>query len=128
MSISASDLLHDAGLFHRTYPNWPHAEPEADSVPALPDGPLFRLFLAELADDPDDTKFTPLGNPVDLDGLASLLRSGEDCRALRVRLCQPGQADAPLVLFRGPRSWTVFRPESGGVLAEIKFSSDGGGR
>jgi hypothetical protein len=91
---------------------------------------LFRCLLAELADDPDDTKFTPLGDPVDLDGLASLLRlasllkAGEYGRYLRVRLCVPGQADAPLVLFRGSGSWTVFRPESGGVLAEISFSID----
>jgi hypothetical protein len=94
---------------------------------------LFRMLRTVLAADPYDTKFTPVGNPVDLDGLASLLRSGEDCRSLRVRLCVPGQADAPLVLFRGSGSWTVFRPggetfDEDGELAEIKISSDGSSR
>ena len=32
MSLSASDLLHNADVFRRAYPSWPSAEPEERAV------------------------------------------------------------------------------------------------
>ena len=32
MPLTVSDILHNADLFRRAYPNWPHAEPEEAPV------------------------------------------------------------------------------------------------
>lgn len=95
--------------------------PEACEPPAR-----FQPVLAVYAGHPDDTRFIPLGASVDLDGLAAILRSGEGGRYLRVRLCVPGQPDAPLVLCCEAGGWTLLR--DGAVLAEIKSSSEGESR
>jgi hypothetical protein len=116
VTISAHDLLHDADLWRRTYPSWPHAEPEPS--PAL----WFQPMLAVYADHPDDTRFVPLCEPLDIEGLGALLRSGEGGTSLRVRLCVPGQPDAPLVLCCSADAWTLLG--DGAVLAEIQSSSE----
>lgn len=36
MGITARDLLHDAGLFHRAYPDWPLGGPAPEFVSPAP--------------------------------------------------------------------------------------------
>jgi hypothetical protein len=124
VTISAHDLLHDAGLFRRAYPDWPLGGPAPGYASPAP--ARFQPMLAVYAGHPDDTRFVPLGASVDLDGLAAILRSGEGGRYLRVRLCVPGQPDAPLVLCCEAGGWTLLR--DGAVVAEIKSSSEGASR
>jgi hypothetical protein len=47
MPLTVSDILHNADLFRRAYPGWPHPEPEEKAVtpatPRISRGSLLRL-------------------------------------------------------------------------------------
>lgn len=111
MSISAHDLLMDAGLFHRTYPSWPHAEPAEPSAPSL--------YLVQVPGCPDAL--------LDSAALAALLSSGGKPGGLYdVSVCS---RKTPLVLARVTGFWQVLLPGEAGitqpvVLAEFEISSE----
>ena len=49
MSLTSHDILLDADLFRRTYPSWPHAEPDRNPL----DGPFVTSRdLTTYSDDP----------------------------------------------------------------------------
>lgn len=88
-------------------------------------GPLFRPYVADPSACgsgccPEPRPLKVAGDPVDLGGLAALLRSGLHGRQLRVRLVMgPGEADAPLILWDREDGWAVGRPGARSVLAVI---------
>jgi hypothetical protein len=114
MAATAHDLLHDAGLFHRTYPSWPHAGPAEPSAPSL--------YLVTTPGLPDAL--------LDPSALAALLASGARPGGL-YDVSAPGRK-IPLVLclrYPEPGVATVCLPGVAGesepvVVAEIKISSD----
>jgi hypothetical protein len=111
VTISAHDLNHDAGLFHRTYPNWPHAEPEPPCAPTL--------YLVQVPGRADAL--------LDPAALAAFLASGARPGGLYdVSVCS---RKTPLVLARVTGFWQVLLPGEAGVtdpvaLAEFEISSD----
>lgn len=84
------------------------------------DALLFQPLLAVPDADPfgPEPEPIPAGAPLDLAGVAALLRSGFGGRALRVQLCVPGRPAAPLVLCCGPAGWTLVRPGLEGAQPE----------
>ena len=90
-------------------------------------GPLFRPYLADPGECGSgccpERPLRVTGEPVGLEGLAALLRSGQHGRNLRLRLVQgPGEADADLVLYVNypePGAWAVSRPGARALLAVI---------
>lgn len=112
MTISAHDLLRDAGVFRRAYPSWPHAEPEPQCAPSL--------YLVQVPGLPDSL--------LEAAALASLLASGAKPGGLW-DVSVPGRK-VPLVLALGsePGLALVLLPGIAGetepvVLAEIEFGS-----
>jgi hypothetical protein len=115
MSISAHDLLMDAGLFHRTYPSWPHAEPAEPSAPSL--------YLVQVPGCPDAL--------LDPAALVALLASGGRPGGL-YDVSAPGRK-TPLVLARVTGYWQVLLPGEAGVsdpvvLAEFEITDEGESR
>jgi hypothetical protein len=118
VTISAHDLLHDAGLWHRTYPSWPHAEPAQPSAPSL--------YLVTTPGQPDAL--------LDPAALAASLASGARPGGL-YDVSAPGRR-VPLVLrlrYPEPGVATVCLPGVAGesepvVVAEIKISGSAGAR
>ena len=51
MSLSASDLLHDADVFRRAYPRWPSAEPEESAMSAPDPADVAGRSLDEMVRD-----------------------------------------------------------------------------
>lgn len=98
-------------MTHRTYPSWPHAEPE-QREPAL-------SFLVLTRGQPD--RIVTEGE------LPALLSGGGH---IRLELCQPGASPLPLTLCCEPGKWTVCLPGEAGVsepvvVAVVKTGSEG---
>lgn len=60
MSLSASDLLHNADVFRRAYPRWPSAEPEES---AMTDARLTRTAPEGATERGHDMAYRPHNQP-----------------------------------------------------------------